>query len=180
MPLTREARFEAFYHQHERDIFTYLWRLTSDEASVYDLAQETFLRAWQQFDKVAGYERPGAWLFRVATNLALNFLRQRRTPLGAALTLDEHVHAENDPARGVIEGDLVRRALMALPPRHRAALVLREIYGLTGDELATTLSVSAGAAKTLLWRARDDFRARYLHDAADSGRYRKPGEEAPR
>lgn len=172
----RQAEFEAFFRRHERDIFSYLWRLTSNEASAYDLTQETFLRAWQHFDKVAGYERPGGWLFRVATNLALNHLRQSRSPLGAAATLDERDHAGDylgdDPARGVVESDQVRRALMALGARARAALVLREVYGLTGEELAAALGITEGAAKTLLWRARDEFRARYLGDAGNSGSFR--------
>ena len=182
--LARQAQFEAFFRQHERDIFTYLWRLTSSEASAYDLTQETFLRAWQHFDKVAAYERPGGWLFRVATNLALNHLRQSRTPLGAATALDERDHVGSqvgdDPARGVVERDQVRRALMALAPRQRAALVLREVYGLTGDELAAALGISVGAAKTLAWRARDEFRTRYLGEPGNSGAFRGFRREGPR
>jgi RNA polymerase sigma-70 factor (ECF subfamily) len=176
----RQAEFEAFFRQHERDIFTYLWRLTSSETSAYDLTQETFLRAWQHFDKVAGYKRPGGWLFRVATNLALNHLRQSRTPLGAAAALDERDHVGDDPARGVVESDQVRRALMALAPRQRAALVLREVYGLTGDELAAALGISVGAAKTLAWRARDEFRTRYLGEPGNSGAFRDFRREGPR
>ena len=63
--------FEAFFWRYERDILGYLWRLTGDEQAAYDLSQETFVRAWQHFDRIASYERPGGWLFRVATNLAL-------------------------------------------------------------------------------------------------------------
>jgi RNA polymerase sigma-70 factor (ECF subfamily) len=173
---TRQREFEAFFRRHERDIFTYVWRLTSDEASAYDLTQETFLRAWQNFDKVVGYERPGGWLFRVATNLALNHLRHTRTPLGGAFALDERDQFSDDPTRGVIEHDMVRSTLMALAPRQRAALVLREVYGLSVEELAAGLGVSIGAARTLLWRARDEFRANYLGEA-DSQRLNPPARE---
>ena len=69
-----ETAFEAFLRGRERDMFGYLRRLTGDEQAAYDLSQETFLRAWQHFPKISRYERPDAWLFRGATNHALNHL----------------------------------------------------------------------------------------------------------
>ncbi|MDE3229627.1 MAG: RNA polymerase sigma factor [Chloroflexota bacterium] len=173
-PQGEKSAFEAFFRAHEHDIFTYLWRMTSDEQAAYDLAQETFLRAWQRFAVIRDYERPGGWLFRVATHLALNHLRSRTTTLGAALSLDAAggalrglpiASAHADPGAQVADADAVRRALLALAPRQRAALVLREIYGLPHGEVATALGISAGAAKTLLWRARDEFRERYAKEA---------------
>jgi RNA polymerase sigma-70 factor, ECF subfamily len=166
--------FELFFRAHERDIFTYLWRMTGDEQSAYDIAQETFLRAWQHFARIRDFERPGGWLFRVATRLALNYLRHRVTSLGAAVSLDiaGAAHDEqppsnsiSDPGARVADADTVRRALMAISSRQRAALVLREVYGLPCAEVAATLGISAGAAKTLLWRARDQFRSRYTEEA---------------
>lgn len=174
LPKEEKSAFEAFFHAHERDIFTYLWRMTSDEQAAYDLAQETFLRAWQHFAVICDYERPGGWLFRVATHLALNHLRSRTTSLGAAVSLDaagaaHHglplASAHADPGAQVADTDSVRRVLLALAPRQRAALVLREIYDLPYGEVATALGISAGAAKTLLWRARDEFRERYANEA---------------
>src|SRR5579872_4871505 len=66
-------RFENFFHDFEQPIFGYLWRMIGDEQTASDLLQETFVRAWQHFSQISGYDRPGAWLFRVATNLALNY-----------------------------------------------------------------------------------------------------------
>lgn len=162
--------FEQLFRRHERDIFTYLWRMTGDEHAAYDLAQETFIRAWQHFARIRAYERPGGWLFRVATHLALNHLRGRATPLGSASPLDSQaLDVADDLAQQVAESDAVRCAVMALVPRQRAALVLREVYGLTCGEVAVALGISPGAAKTMLWRARDEFRALYHqqeeHDA---------------
>jgi RNA polymerase sigma-70 factor, ECF subfamily len=174
--LPREVldEFEPFFRAHERDIFTYLWRMTGDEQAAYDLAQETFLRAWQHFARIHGYEHPGGWLFRVATHLALNHLRSRATFLGAAASLDgagvaHHAlppsNATSDPGARIADADAVRRVLSAISPRQRAALVLREVYGLSCAEVAAALGISAGAAKTLLWRARDEFRSRYAEEA---------------
>src|SRR5262245_41420099 len=56
------GEFEPFFRMHEPDIFTYLWRMTGDEQAAYDLAQETFLRAWRHFVRIRDYERPGGWL----------------------------------------------------------------------------------------------------------------------
>ena len=158
--------FEPFFREHRRDIFTYVWRMTGDEQAAYDLTQETFLRAWRHFARVRDYERPGGWLFRVATHLALNHLRGRSTALGSALSLNTPNTAHTgvssmspDLSSTIADADTVRRALMAIPSRDRAALVLREVYGLSCEEVAGALGVTPGAAKTLLWRARTGFRA---------------------
>lgn len=91
--------FETFFRRHEREIFGYLWRMTGDEQAAYDLSQEAFVRAWQHFDRIAGYERPGAWLFRVATNLALTYQRRAAAPVGAAQPFSTGLDpAVSDPA----------------------------------------------------------------------------------
>src|SRR5215469_9846246 len=82
----REAgQFERFVRRFERQILNYLWRMTGEEQSAYDLTQEVFFRAWQRFATISRYEQPRTWLFRVATNLARthNTSRNRRAaPLG--------------------------------------------------------------------------------------------------
>ena len=156
--------FDAFLQRFERDVWGYLWRMTGDEQAAYDLAQETFVRAWQHFEQVHRYDRPKAWLFRVATNLALNHLRHGALVYGTTLPLEagEQVAGESgDLARRVAERDAVRRALLELVPRQRAALVLREVQGLSCDEVARALGISGAAAKMLLFRAREQFRASY-------------------
>ena len=79
--------FELFVQQTEYDIFTYLWRMTGDVETAFDLSQETFLRAWQHYGKICRYAEPKAWLFRVATNLAIN-LRARRGQGRAELPIE--------------------------------------------------------------------------------------------
>ena len=153
--------FEAFFHAHEREIFGYLWRLTGDEYASYDLAQETFVRAWQHFEQLHHYEQPRAWLFRVATNLASNYRRHRSVHDVATTRLSTDVRLESDPTTGVVESDAVRAALHAMPVKQRGALVLRVVYGLTLAELARALGTSEAAAKMTLSRAREQFRANY-------------------
>lgn len=155
--------FEAFFSQYEQQVFGYLVRMTGDEQTAHDLSQEAFLRAWQHFDKLLTYDHPSAWLFRVATNLALSHLRRRVSPVGSAKLLgDDDSPARSDPAMRFVERDLIEHILLELPPKQRAALVLREVYGLSCSEVAQALCMSRDAVKMALWRAREQFRARYL------------------
>lgn len=163
------AAFDAFVREHERAILNYLWRVTGDEQTAYDLTQEVFMRAWRRFDRVGGYEKPRAWLFRVATNLALTSLARRR-PLTSDIDLTPDSGPDvSDPARRLAERDLVRATLQRLNPRRRAALCLREVYGLSCAEVARALGISEPAARMALSRAREQFRELYLRE--DGGDY---------
>jgi RNA polymerase sigma-70 factor (ECF subfamily) len=155
--------FEAFFSQYEQQVFGYLVHMTGDEQTARDLSQEAFLRAWQHFDKLLTYDHPSAWLFRVATNLALSHLRRRGSPVGSAKLLgDDDSPARSDPAMRFVERDLIEQTLLELPPKQRAALVLREVYGLNCAEIGQVLSMSHDAVKMALWRARERFRVRYV------------------
>lgn len=161
------ARFEAFYLQYDRQIAGFLWRMLDDEQIAAELNQETFLCAWQHFPEISAYNRPVAWLFRVATNLALQHLRRRNSVVGAAEPFTaEQEPASSDPSLRFVERDLVRQTLQQLPPNQRAALVLRAVDGLSCAEIGEILNISRDAVKMALWRAREQFRARYLREEA--------------
>ena len=159
----RLLEFERFFLEHEARVSGFLWPMTGDRQAACDLSQETFLRAWQRFEQISAYERPDAWLIHVATNLALQHLRRRRAPVGAAVSLDEAFDpGVSDPGQRFPLRDLVRETLLGLPPRDRALLALREVYGLSGEETAAALGMTPNAAKVALFRARERFRAAYL------------------
>jgi RNA polymerase sigma-70 factor (ECF subfamily) len=153
----RDARFEHFFRRYEPRITGYLWRMTGVIDLAADLCQETFLRAWQQFDTVAAYPQPEAWLFRVATNLALN---QMRRPIAASLD-PRFDPAGSDPSGRVVEREIVRQALLALPIKLRAPLILRAVYDLTYAEIGDLLAMSPDAVKMAVSRAREQFRQAY-------------------
>ncbi len=160
--------YDAFVREHERAILNYLWRLTGDEQNAYDLTQEVFLRAWQRFNQVRGYESPRGWLFRVATNLGLSALARRKTRSGEVAFLTERGPEMSDPAGRLAERDQVRATLLRLTPQRRAALCLREVYGLSCAEVAQALGVSGTAARMTLSRAREQFRELYLREEGDN------------
>lgn len=166
---TASAAFEAFFLRYARPVTGYLWRVTGDEQLASELAQETFLRAWEHFDTIAHYEQPLSWLFRVATNLARQQHRRRLHPAAQTVSLDLGGDpAASDPARRFIEQDLVRHTLLQLSFEQRTALVLCEVYGLSCAEAGALLHISRDAVKMALWRAREQFRVRYLREDEDA------------
>ncbi|MGH2517013.1 MAG: RNA polymerase sigma factor [Ktedonobacterales bacterium] len=159
--------FETFFHRYEQDIFGYLWRMTGEEQAAYDLSQETFVRAWQRFEQIRGYDQPGAWLFRVAANLALTHLNRRRLaarilgPLSA-----REAEPAVDPIARLADDAQVREILLALSPRPRAILVLHDVYGFSTEEIGDTLGMTLAAVRMMLCRARERFRVRYTNQEA--------------
>ncbi|HEX9037759.1 MAG TPA: RNA polymerase sigma factor [Ktedonobacterales bacterium] len=158
------AAFEPFFREYERAVYACLWRLTGDAQTARDLTQETFIRAWQHFEQARDYERPLAWLLRIATNLAITtFQREssRRAVSTDALSMED-MPSRSDPTRGLAERDLVQRTLLELPANQRAALVLREVYGFSCEEIGSMLGIGRDAVKMALFRGREGFRRRYL------------------
>ncbi len=168
MPATLAGQFddfEALFRRYERAVTGYLWRMVGDDDIACDLAQETFVRAWQHYDELRTYEFQQAWLFRVATNLALNHLRGRVAFTSIADLRDDapQLHLP-DSTNDLAEREVIIQILQQLPPRQRAVLVLRSVYGLSCDELGRVLGISFEAAKIALRRARAKFRAGYLRE----------------
>lgn len=165
---TPNASYDDFIREHQRAILNYLWRMLGDEQSAYDLSQEVFVRAWKHYEKLTGYDNPRAWLFRVATNLALTHLAGRKKHLTSVelLTPDQEP-SSSDPAWRVAQRDLVRAALDALPPRRRAALTLREVYGFSCAEIASMFGATESAVRMTISRAREQFRTLYLREGKD-------------
>ncbi|HEY7093743.1 MAG TPA: RNA polymerase sigma factor [Ktedonobacterales bacterium] len=153
--------FESFVRRFERQILNYLWRMTGEEQSAYDLTQEVFLRAWRHFSSISQYEQPQAWLFRVATNLALTHNSSRKHQAAPMSALPNDAPGASDPARHFAESEVVRQVLLQLPSRRRAALVLREVYGLSTAEVGKVLGMSETAVRMAISRAREQFRALY-------------------
>ncbi len=150
------------FERHHREVYAYLCRLVRDRAWAEDLVQETFLHALAARRGLAEVQNPRAWLYRIATNLALKGLKRRRRfawlPWGAA----DRYHANApDNASEVAGRGAVEEALAALPPDYRAPLLLYAHYGLSVAEVAEALNLSQGAVKMRLCRGREMFREAY-------------------
>ncbi len=169
------AEFEAFMRNYQNMVFTTAFRLTANHAEAQDIAQETFLKAYERFESLHDAPTAGGWLKTVATNLSLNHLsryRKRwrfftdlrreddegdtgedfaaRTP--APETRESAESAQQD-TRAVLE-----EALTKLPADQRAAIVLYHFEEMPYQDIARKLKVSLAKVKTDILRGRETLR----------------------
>jgi len=172
----QDAAFDTFFAQYERPLYGYLRRMLPSHDAALDIAQEAFFRAWQRFDVIGGYDRPQAWLFRVATNLALDILRRHQPielsrifgghndPTSDDIPTADFLPALMDPSdmeRSLAERDLVNQLLRRLPERQRAVVLLWAAHGLATSEIAAIFETTEVNVRQMLSRGRARFRALY-------------------
>jgi len=154
------AAFERIYRAHYRRVFHVICRIVGGiEARAEELAQETFVRAWQSIKDFRAEAALSTWLHRMAVNTALMDLRSRRS--GEDREVDDEGLA--DRAGGACTGDLrldLQAAINQLPPRARAVLVLFDLEGWTHEEIGEALGMAVGSSKAQLHRARQLLRQR--------------------
>lgn len=165
-------------------VYTTALRLVGSEADAEDIAQETFLRAFNHFEQLRGNPSAGGWLKTVARNLSLNHLSRYRarwrffsesepeaseregrdfaSELPAPETHDQDVDASDK--RAILEA-----ALEGLPPAQRVALVLYHFEDRSYEEIAASLKVSLGKVKTDIHRAREALRRKLARRLAAAG-----------
>ncbi len=149
------------FENHQREILTYLYRLLRDHESARDLAQETFLRVFRARGQLGQIENPRAWLYRIATNLALTNLKRRQRWMWLPWSSTDESRARAETHDQAYTTSAVEEALTKLPAHYRAPLLLYEHYGLNVAELAQALNLSESAVKLRLFRAREMFRNAY-------------------
>jgi RNA polymerase sigma-70 factor (ECF subfamily) len=148
--------FAEFVRAFERRIRTVLYRLLDDARDVDEAVQDTFVQAWRHIERFRGDAAPYTWLYRIAVNEAL--MRRRRKTLPTTelqettLSGGEDAYAAADARAFLIE------RLRALPIECRAALVLRDVEGLSNEEVARVLEISLAAAKSRIHRGRMQLR----------------------
>jgi RNA polymerase sigma-70 factor (ECF subfamily) len=162
------------------DSYTLAYRLTGDEDDARDVVQEAYLRAYRGLRRFRGDAQFSTWMYRITANCATTFLGKRSRNRHDELTDDlvgEEVAAGAGPEATVESAatrDRLQQALRRLPPKLRAVVVLRDIYDLPHESIASELGISESAAKVRLHRARRKLRADLttLHelDAHEGGR----------
>ena len=159
-------RFVDDTQAHRADLFRYCRRLTGNLWDAEDLVQDTLTRAYGRWGMtIPVVENPRAYLMRTAANVWIDEIR-RRLPV-----VEADVDTLEDPNQSVDDPDLVElhegseRLLQRLAPREQAAVVMRETFGMTAAEIATTLGTTEGAVKAALHRGR-----RRLGVTTDNGR----------
>jgi RNA polymerase sigma-70 factor (ECF subfamily) len=147
--------FDELVRQTHRSVYGIAFRITGNPEDAADVTQEVFVRVWRSLRGFRGEANLATWLHRVATNTALTHLRRRgRAPEPIeedAMTSRIAIASEED-AR--IDADEVEKALQRLPEAYRVAVVLKDVYGMSCDEIAQKLGLTEGAVKVRLFRAR--------------------------
>src|ERR1035437_1105965 len=156
-----QGAFEALIREHQRMIHSLCYRMSGSLADADDLAQETFIHAYQHLDGFRAEARFSSWLYRIAVNQCLNWRkrRQRLDQLHTEWGEQDREPADADAGRT----QQIQEALMALPPKQRAAVILTAYDGLTHAEAAAALGCSETTVSWRLFAARGKLK-RLLKD----------------
>jgi RNA polymerase sigma-70 factor, ECF subfamily len=168
-----EDAFAELVARYRNQITSYIYRMTNDYDGAVDLAQETFLRVYRAAGRYQTTHAFSTYIYRIATNLAISELRKRKRRRLVSLTGllssadGEEVRDFDAPdERPLADAELVdaeqrrvvKRAILTLPDKYRAPLVLRDVEGKSYDEIAQILRTSEGTVKSRINRARNFLR----------------------
>lgn len=162
-----KGAFDLLVLKYQHKIVNLVMRYVRDPDQALDISQEAFLKAYRALPRFRGDSAFYTWMYRIAVNTAKNYLAaQRRRPMDVELDLQDpeqyDLHAklkETDTPEGVTLSDelqeTVERAIAALPEDLRTAIVLREIEGMSYEEIAQTMECPVGTVRSRIFRARD-------------------------
>ena len=171
-----ESAFEHLVLTHQDRVFTLAFHMLGSREDAADLAQEAFLKAWRSLSGFQGDSSFATWMHRLTTNLCLDHLRKqaRRQNIATPVSLDDedsplpepadegqdpHAHLERSERRRALT-----KALGELPDNYRRPLVMRELSGLSYQEIADTLNTDLGTVKSRIARGRERLRKILLRD----------------
>lgn len=168
--------FETLIEPYEKRLYALCLRIAGNREDAMDCAQEAMLRIWRSLPKYRFQSALTTWCYRIATNACLDLLRRHRARPQVsldALTEDgfapaDEISREGNPEENSEENArraALQQAILALPPEMRAALVLRDVQGLSYDEISEILTLPAGTVKSRLNRAREKLRQALLENS---------------
>jgi RNA polymerase sigma-70 factor (ECF subfamily) len=164
-----EAAFQEIVRRYRNPITNFVYRMIDDYERAVELAQETFIRVYTSASRYQANYSFSTYIYRIATNLAISELRRRKrrkvVSLFSPFKNDDGEAIEIDPPdanplqdEALIERErrtAVARAITSLPEKYRAAIVLRDVEGLSYDRIAEVLKLSEGTVKSRINRARN-------------------------
>ena len=160
------SAFEQLLRNNQDRVFSLAFRMVNNREDAADLAQEAFLKAWQGLRTFQGESAFSTWVYRLTTNVCIDFLRKqkRRQDIEPVVSLDDlevswaqPADHSQDPQRRLEREEMSRavaRGLEQLPDHQRQVLVMRELSGLSYQEIAEKLDLDLGTVKSRIARAR--------------------------
>ncbi len=159
--------FEKLVIAHQRTVYNLAYRMVGNEEDAEDLTQEAFVKAYKSLASFRFDSKFSVWLYRLTTNICLDFLRSRRNKKTISLNYfvndeDEEVATEIADERFSPENELekkelkqaIQRGISRLPDEMREILLLRELGDMSYDEISSELGVEVGTVKSRIFRAR--------------------------
>lgn len=159
--------FEELVTQYEKPVYNLALRMTDNAEDAADMAQEAFIKAYNSLSNFRGDSKFSVWLYRIVSNVCLDFLRRqsRRSTLSLSIEDEDGEDAQLDvpddsmspeaQLEKTLTREAVREGLKQLPEDSRQILLLRELQGLSYDEIAQALDIGVGTVKSRIFRARE-------------------------
>lgn len=159
--------FEALVLEHQNKVYSLALRMVGNEEDALDMAQEAFIRAFNSLSGFRGDSKFSVWLYRLTSNICIDFIRSRAKKRTVSMTWtdeeggdageleipDETWSPETQLERRMTR-ESVQRGLDSLSPQYREILLLREINGLSYEEIGRVLGIEEGTVKSRIFRAR--------------------------
>ena len=170
------AAYDELVRRYQERIYATLYHMTSNHEDANDLAQEAFIKGFQALKSFKGGSSFYTWLYRIAVNKTINFLKQRKNRSGMSLNdLDFDAEkdpdlvaliSENTPRRDAVLGELQKKlneAMLKLSEPHRLVVTLHDVQGLAHEEIAEIMECNVGTVRSRLFYARQQLQG-YLLD----------------
>ena len=161
-----QSAFAHLVTANQAMVYSLAYRMTGNPEDAADLTQEAFLNAWRSLGSFNGQSAFSTWIYRLASNACIVFLRREKRRSSLSMTLEDEDDADRQadlpddrwsPQRALERREAqeaVRQGLAALSPEHREVLILRELEGLSYTEIAQALDLEEGTVKSRISRAR--------------------------
>ena len=166
-----QTAFKLLVERYQRKVYSVALGMVRDREEARDIAQEAFTKVYKYLDHFKGDSSFYTWLYRITVNICIDFLRKHGSARGEHVELDENVAMDSaeanigalgsklgtNPQKSLLRKELaakIQEALEEVPEKHRAILLLREIEGMSYDDLARTLDIPKGTVMSRLFHAR--------------------------
>lgn len=168
--------YEGLVRKYQERVYATIYHMTANHEDANDLAQETFIKAYTALKSFKGDSSFYTWVYRIAVNKTINFLKQRKNKSHMSLN-DLDLNAENDPDMVALVSDRTPRrdialtelqeklngAMLKLSPVHRLVVTLHDVQGLSHEEIGKIMDCNVGTVRSRLFYARQQLQA-YLSD----------------
>ena len=184
--------FEELVLENEKNVYNLALKMTGSEEDALDISQEAFLRAYMKIGSFRGDSRFSVWLYRLTYNLCVDFMRRKPRDQVVSLTYQDDSGNTHDmdipdfrdiPEKVVLRQEMrktINKGINALGSKHREILLMREISGMSYEDIGSILGISEGTVKSRLARARKSLADILIREGTFPENYRLKGHKEVR